>query len=69
MDESVFRKELNMLWAVLVILFILWYLGLITGYTLGGFIHIPLLIAITVLLARLIQEKKYYSDLDRYRRR
>ena len=58
-----------MLWSILVFLFILWYLGLLTGYTLGGGIHILLFTAITMLVARLIQEKKYYSELDRYRRR
>jgi hypothetical protein len=58
-----------MLSAILVILLILWYLGLLTGYTMGGGIHILLVIAITVLVVRLIQEKKYYSDLDRCRRR
>lgn len=55
--------------AILMILLILWYLGLLTGYTMGGGIHILLVIAITVLVAHLIQEKKYYNDLNRCRRR
>jgi len=44
-----------MLWTIFVILLVLWLLGLVTSYTLGGFIHILLVIAIVVLLIRLIQ--------------
>jgi hypothetical protein len=69
MDEFYLRKEPNMPSAILMILLILWYLGLFTGYTIGGGIHMLLVIAITVLVARLIQEKKYYNDLTRCRRR
>ena len=54
---------------ILMILLILCYLGLLTGYTMGGGIHILLVIAITVLVVRVIQEKKYYNDLNRWRRR
>ncbi|MFZ2399998.1 MAG: lmo0937 family membrane protein [Smithella sp.] len=69
MDKFYLRKESNMPSAILMILLILWYLGLLTGYTMGGGIHILLVIAITVLVAHLIQEKKYYNDLNRCRRR
>ena len=58
-----------MIWPILVILLILWYLGLLTGYTMGGVIHILLVIAIIMLVVRLIQEKKYCSDLDYFRSR
>ena len=58
-----------MLWPILVILLILWYLGLLTGYTMGGVIHILLVIAIIMLVVRLIQEKKYCSYLDHCRSR
>ncbi len=44
-----------MLWTIFVILLILWLLGLISGYTIGGFIHILLVIAVVVLIIRLIQ--------------
>jgi hypothetical protein len=44
-----------MLVTIAVILLILWLLGLITSYTLGGFIHILLVIAIIVILLRIIQ--------------
>jgi hypothetical protein len=44
-----------MLWTIFVILLILWALGLVSGYTLGGFIHVLLVIAIVVVLIRIIQ--------------
>jgi hypothetical protein len=44
-----------MLWTIFVILLILWLLGLVSGYTLGGFIHILLVIAVVVVIIRLIQ--------------
>ena len=44
-----------MLWTIFVILLILWLLGMVTSYTLGGFIHILLVIAVVVLIIRLIQ--------------
>jgi hypothetical protein len=70
MKEFYLKKEPNMPSAViLMILLILCYLGLLTGYTMGGGIHVLLVIAITVLVARVIQEKKYYNDLNRWRRR
>ena len=47
-----------MLWTIGVILLILWLLGLLTGYTLGGVIHILLVIAIVVVLVRVIQGRK-----------
>jgi hypothetical protein len=47
-----------MLWTIFVILVILWMLGLVSGYTLGGFIHILLVIAIVVVLIRVIQGRR-----------
>jgi len=47
-----------MLWTIAVILLILWLLGLVSSYTMGGFIHILLVIAIVVVLVRVIQGKK-----------
>jgi hypothetical protein len=44
-----------MLWTIFVILLILWLLGMVSSYTLGGFIHILLVLAVVVLLIRLIQ--------------
>jgi hypothetical protein len=47
-----------MLWTIAVILFVLWALGLVTGYTVSGFIHILLLLAIVVVLIRVIQGRR-----------
>lgn len=47
-----------MLWTIAVILIILWLLGLVTGYTMGNFIHILLVIAIVVVLVRIIQGRR-----------
>jgi hypothetical protein len=44
-----------MLWTIFVVLFVLWLLGMATSYTLGGFIHILLILAIAAVLIRLIQ--------------
>ena len=46
---------MDLLWTIAVILVILWLLGLVTSYTLGGFIHILLVLAIIVILIRVIQ--------------
>ena len=43
-----------MLWTIFVVLLILWLLGLVTSYTIGGFIHILLVVAIVMVLLRLI---------------
>jgi hypothetical protein len=47
-----------MLWTISVILVILWLLGLISGYTINGFIHVLLVIAIVVVLIRIIRGRK-----------
>ena len=47
-----------MLETIAVILIILWLLGLVTSYTMGGFIHILLVIAIVVVILRVIQGRK-----------
>ena len=47
-----------MLYTIAVILLILWLLGLVTSYTVGGFIHILLVIAIVVVLLRVISGRK-----------
>lgn len=53
-----FGKEDHMLWTIAVVLIILWLLGLVTGYTMGYFIHILLVIAIIVVLVRVIQGRR-----------
>jgi hypothetical protein len=47
-----------MLWTIAVILLILWALGLFTGYTLGGFVHILIVIAIIAVLFRIISGRR-----------
>lgn len=47
-----------MLWTIFVILLILWALGMVSSYTLGGFIHVLLLIAVVVVLIRIIQGRR-----------
>ncbi len=47
-----------MLWTIFVILLVLWALGMVSSYTLGGFIHILLVVAIAVVLIRIIQRRR-----------
>jgi len=47
-----------MLWTIFVILLVLWLLGLVSSYTMGGFIHLLLIIAIVVVLIRVIQGRR-----------
>jgi hypothetical protein len=47
-----------MLWTICVVLVILWLLGMVSSYTMGGLIHILLVIAIIVVLLRVIQGRK-----------
>ena len=47
-----------MLWTIFVILLVLWLLGLVTSYTLGGFIHVLLIIAVVVVVIRIIQGRR-----------
>jgi hypothetical protein len=44
-----------MLWTIFVILLVLWLLGMVSSYTLGGYIHLLLILAIAVVLIRVIQ--------------
>jgi hypothetical protein len=44
-----------MLWTIFIILLVLWLLGLVSGTTLGGFVHVLLVIAVVVLIIRLVQ--------------
>ena len=47
-----------MLWTIFVILLVLWLLGVVTSYTLGGFIHLLLVVAIVLALVQLIQGRR-----------
>jgi uncharacterized membrane protein YtjA (UPF0391 family) len=48
----------NMLWTIAIILLVLWLLGLVTSATMGGFIHILLVIAVVMILVRLLQGRR-----------
>jgi hypothetical protein len=47
-----------MLWTIAVILLVLWGLGLVTSYTIGGYIHILLVVAVIAVLIRMVQGRK-----------
>jgi len=47
-----------MLWTIAIILIVLWALGLVSAYTMGGFIHVLLVLAIVVVLVRVIQGRR-----------
>jgi hypothetical protein len=47
-----------MLWTIFLILLILWALGMVSGYTLGGFINLLLVVALVVVLIRVIQGRR-----------
>jgi hypothetical protein len=47
-----------MLWTIFVILVVLWLLGMVSSYTLGGYIHLLLLLAVAVVLIRVIQGRR-----------
>jgi len=47
-----------MLWTIALVLLVLWGLGLVTSYTMGGFIHVLLVVAVVVVLVRIIQGRR-----------
>jgi hypothetical protein len=53
-----YTKEAIMLWTIFVVLLVLWALGFVSGYAIGGFIHLLLVIAVVVLLIQLIQGRR-----------
>ena len=53
-----FLLEVTMLWTIFVILLVLWLLGLVSSYTLGGFIHILLVLALVVLVINLLSGRR-----------
>jgi hypothetical protein len=50
--------EAGMLWTIFVILLVLWLLGMVSSYTIGGFIHVLLIIALAIILIRVIQGRR-----------
>lgn len=57
-SEGTIKKENAMLWTIAVILLILWALGLVSSYTVGGFIHILLVIALVVVAFGFLQGRR-----------
>jgi hypothetical protein len=47
-----------MLWTIFVILLVLWLLGMVSSYTMGGFIHILLVVAVIVLIVNLVSGRR-----------
>ncbi len=47
-----------MLWTILVVLLVLWLLGVVTSYTMGGLIHILLVVAVIILIVRLVSGRR-----------
>lgn len=58
MRQPQFEKGMNMLWTIAVVLLVLWGLGFATSYTMGGFIHILLILAVVAVVIRLIQGRR-----------
>ena len=52
------QKDHKMLWTIAVVLLILWLLGLVSSYTMGGFVHVLLVVAIIIVLVRVIQGRR-----------
>ena len=52
------EKENTMLWTIFAVMIALWLLGMVTAYTMGGLIHILLIIALIVMLVRIIRGRK-----------
>jgi hypothetical protein len=52
------ERKKHMLWTIAVVLIVLWLLGLVTSYTMGGFLHILLVIAIIMVLVNLISGRR-----------
>jgi Family of unknown function (DUF5670) len=56
---ALFLKEYeNMLWTIFIILLVMWALGMVTAYTMGGLIHILLFVALIVLVIRIFQGRR-----------
>jgi flagellar biogenesis protein FliO len=58
MRQTSVEKGMNMLWTIAVVLLALWVLGFATSYTMGGLIHILLILAVVAVVVRLIQGRR-----------
>jgi len=57
-ERRAYGRSCTMLWTIFVILIVMWLLGVVTSYTLGGFIHLLLILAIGMVLIRIIQGRR-----------
>jgi hypothetical protein len=57
-EQGVQPEEATMLWTIFVILLVLWLLGVVTSYTLGGFIHVLLVVAVVLAIMQLLQGRR-----------
>ena len=58
LQSPIFEDHKKMLWTICVVLLLLWALGLATSYTLGGFIHILLVVALIMVIIRVVQGRR-----------
>jgi uncharacterized protein DUF5670 len=58
LGEAEVREGGQMLWTIFVILLVMWLLGMVSSYTMGGFIHLLLVLAIVVVLINIIQGRR-----------
>ena len=58
MWEAGTGEGVSMIWTIFVVLLALWFLGLVTSYTMGGFIHLLLVLAVVVVVIRLLQGRR-----------
>ena len=56
--RTLFLRRTRMLWTIFLVLVVLWMLGVVSSYTLGGFIHVLLVLAVVALLVQLIQGRR-----------
>ena len=56
--SRVIAKERIMLWTIAVVLIVLWAVGLVSAYTMGGFIHVLLVLAVIALILQIIQGRR-----------
>jgi hypothetical protein len=56
--NAIGKEEKNMLWTIAVVLFVLWALGLVSAYTMGGFVHVLLVLALVVVVINVLQGRR-----------
>lgn len=59
---AAYGKETNMLWTIAAVLMVLWLLGLVSSYTMGGFVHLLLVAAVIVILFNIFQGRRLTSS-------